>query len=197
MPRRRSLHARVAAGLALVAGGAWWVALSDSDGSSAPFVTVVVQESAMPALTTSAPPRIGGDVLPADVALTRLDGSSVDSGDLIGVPLVLNFWYDTCAPCRAEMPAFDLVSDELGAGVRVVGVDPLNDAVEVRAFLDEVGVGYEQLLDTDGALAAALDITSFPATVLVTADGTITSAHLGALDADELTRLIADELGVS
>jgi cytochrome c biogenesis protein CcmG, thiol:disulfide interchange protein DsbE len=194
MARRPSLHARVALGLAIVAGGAWWIARDDGDATG-PYVTVVRHESAMPVLTTTVL-HLDGRSVPLDVELTSIAGAPVLSGDVVGGPLVLNLWYDTCLPCRTEMPAFQQVADQLGDRVRIVGIDPLNDADEVIAFTDEVGVRYEQLLDPDGALAAALDITSFPATVLVRADGSIAFAHLGALSADELTRAIADELGV-
>src|SRR5690554_2963017 len=31
-----------------------------------------------------------------------------------GKPVVLNFWAGLCPPCRAEMPAFQRMHDELG-----------------------------------------------------------------------------------
>ena len=167
MARRPSLHARVALGLAIVAGGAWWIARDDGDVTE-PYVTVVQHESAMPELTTTTVLHLDGRSVPLDVELTSIAGGTVRLGDVTGGPLVLNFWYDTCLPCRTEMPAFQQVADLLGDRVRFVGVDPLNDA----------------------------DLARFPAALLMRADGTVAFAHLGALSADELTRAIADDLGV-
>ena len=194
--RRPSPQAAVAVVLVGVAGGAWWLARDQrEDDANAPYVTVVQHESSTPAATTTSLPPLRGRRLPT-VTLAALDGAERTTDELVGRPLVVNFWFATCLPCRTEMPAIDAVARDLDGRLDIVGVDPFDDAAGVRSFVDEVGVGYEQLLDTDGALVSELGITSFPATVLVAADGTISSVHLGPLDDSELRRLLGDEFGI-
>ncbi|MEL6890030.1 MAG: redoxin domain-containing protein, partial [Actinomycetota bacterium] len=51
-------------------------------------------------------PDMEGDVLPVANLFDRA-GDAVSTADLLGDdPLVLNFWFSTCAPCRKELPDF-------------------------------------------------------------------------------------------
>ena len=66
---------------------------------------------------------VSGEPLP-DIETEALDGDAVPLRSLTGEPLVLNFWYSTCLPCRKEMPAFQQVHEELGPRVRLIGINP-------------------------------------------------------------------------
>jgi thiol-disulfide isomerase/thioredoxin len=133
-----------------------------------------------------ASPDDGGAVV------TPLDGGEpVALADFDGVVLV-NVWATWCPPCRAEMPALQQVADAYdasGTGVRVVGVNEGDDADSVRAFMDEVGVRFEQYLDPDAAVTSDLGIAGLPAS-LVLVDGEVVASHNGALDADGFRALV-------
>ena len=86
---------------------------------------------------------------------------------LEGKPLVLNFWYSTCLPCRKEMPDFQQVHDEIGDRVRIIGVNPLDSGGRAQDFATQVGATYELLRDPDGRVTSALGIARFPTTVFV------------------------------
>jgi peroxiredoxin len=134
---------------------------------------------------------VSGDPLP-DIDTEALDGAAVPLRSLTGKPLVLNFWYSTCLPCRKEMPAFQEVHEDVGERVRFVGINPLDGAERAQAFADEVGVTYELLRDPDGRATAGLGIARFPTTVFVAADGTVLDAEPGELSADELRAQIEE-----
>lgn len=136
---------------------------------------------------------LDGAALP-DVVLQDLNGNDVRTIDLIGTPLVVNFWYSTCPPCRREMPAFAEVDEALGGSVRFVGVNPVDNAATARSFAESVGVSYDNLLDPDGALIVAAGIAAFPTTLLVAADGTIAFQHAGAMTAKQLRSAIDEHL---
>jgi len=141
--------------------------------------------------TTSERPN--SDLLP-DVLLSDLEGRPVSLGSLAGTPLVINYWYATCPPCREEMPALATVAAEFAGRVRFVGINPQDSAEQARAVAAERGVTFEQLLDPTQRSVDALALTGFPSTVLVRADGTIASTIRRALTADELRAEINESL---
>lgn len=135
-----------------------------------------------------------------DVTLPCLGGGrDVNLSDLRGTPLVLNFWSQTCGPCRAESPLFQQVHEAAGDRVRVVGInwqDP-RPAYAI-GFADELGLTYPQLADPDGATRAPMRITALPVTVFVDAHGQIVHTEFGAVDSvEELASLVDDQLGVA
>ncbi|MEX0846415.1 MAG: TlpA disulfide reductase family protein [Ilumatobacteraceae bacterium] len=135
----------------------------------------------------------GAETLP-DVDVIRItDGEVISASDLDG-PAVVNLWATYCAPCRAEMPAFEQVANDIGDQVRFIGVNEGDDAASAQAFLDEVGVTFDQYLDANGALTDALRVTALPATVVVDADGAVLTVHSGALDEQGIRDLVADHL---
>ncbi|HWL44235.1 MAG TPA: TlpA disulfide reductase family protein [Ilumatobacter sp.] len=137
-----------------------------------------------------------GDAFP-DVELTDPAGGPYRSGGLVGTPLVVNFWYSTCPPCRRELPDFAAVHDQLGDQVRFVGINPLDTAEQAQRFAARYGVTYDTLFDRDGNLSEALAVTGFPTTVLADATGTIVYQHTGALTADQLREALADTLDIT
>ena len=132
-----------------------------------------------------------------DGRLPDLTLEALDEGDeplaLRGVegPAVINLWATWCAPCRAELPAFQQVSEER-ADVRFIGVDIAEQRTKARQFLDELGVTFEQYLDDGGVLSAELGVASLPVTIVVDADGRISTHHLGPMDVADLEEALAD-----
>jgi thiol-disulfide isomerase/thioredoxin len=119
------------------------------------------------------------------------DGTTLDVGELRG-PAVVNLWATWCKPCREELPAFQQVAAER-TDVRFIGVNS-QETGDARAYLDELGVTYDQFADDRGMLAEELGAASLPVTVVVDADGTVTAEHLGPMSVDDL-RAAIDEAG--
>jgi peroxiredoxin len=188
VPRPRLLAISLLA--ALVVGGAvgWLLADRSRDDTArlaAPGADTVPTDG-IPVATD-----VSGELLP-EIDTEALDGAAVPLRSLTGEPLVLNFWYSTCLPCRKEMPAFQQVHEELGPRVRLIGINPLDDAERAQDFADQVGVTYELLRDPDGRATAGLGVARFPTTVFVAADGTVLDAEPGELSADELRARIEE-----
>lgn len=125
------------------------------------------------------------DRLPA-VTLPSLDGADeLDFDELTG-PAVVNLWATWCKPCERELPEFEAVHQERGDSVRFIGVN-IGDAGSAAArFLDARDVTYDQYLDYEGELSSALGTASLPITIVVDADGAISTRHIGPLDRDGL-----------
>ena len=97
----------------------------------------------------SNPPNDGAQL--PDIELIDDEGSAVR---LVpdGRPMVVNLWYSNCPPCARELTYFAAVESDVGDEVRFIGVNPLDDADEMRRFAADRGVDYELLLDHDGKL---------------------------------------------
>jgi len=125
-----------------------------------------------------------------DLELAALDDGApaIDLGDVRG-PAVVNLWATWCTPCREELPAFQQVAASRD-DVRFIGVNS-QETGDARAFLDELGVTYEQFVDGRGDLAIELGAAALPVTVVIDADGVIATEHLGPMSAEDLERAIA------
>jgi len=133
---------------------------------------------------------VTGARFPVDAILTDRDGTAFAAADLIGRPLVVNFWFSTCPPCAKELPDFAEVDREFGDEVRFVGVNTLDSVPVMERFAGERGVEYELYRDEFAELTNAIGATAFPVTIFVTSDGTIVD-QTGALDAGELRAKVA------
>ena len=120
----------------------------------------VLRASAAAQLGKPAPPFTLAD--PAGVSYT-LD-------DLRGQVVLVNFWATWCEPCRAEMPELDeLARDYREAGFRVLAVNVLEDAPNIRAFGTELDLDLPLLADRRGEIYKAYNVQAFPAATSSTA----------------------------
>ncbi|MFT4127921.1 MAG: TlpA disulfide reductase family protein, partial [Gordonia sp. (in: high G+C Gram-positive bacteria)] len=117
-------------------------------------------------------------VLAGVAAPCLASGAAYDLGTgTAGKPLVINMWAVWCEPCRKELPVFADYAGRAGDAVTVLTVHAREGAdspVPVLRFLTDVGVHLPTVLDTDGAVAAAIGAPRvFPSTIVVRADGTV------------------------
>jgi len=153
-------------------------------------VTLTSSNDLSPTIGTNA--KVTGKELPR-VDVQTLNGDTFKTADLIGRPLVINFWYSTCAPCKRELPAFAAVQAKYGDQVRFVGVDSLPPSDTEESFARDKGVQYELFYDTNGELISAAGVAAFPQTLIIDAQGTILQ-QTGELTAAKLEDLIKANL---
>lgn len=174
----------VAVGVIIARGG------DSSTTSNVDDVTLISGNDLAPSIGTNA--AVTGRTLP-HVDIQTLAGDTFATADLVGRPLVVNFWYSTCAPCKRELPAFAAVQAKLGDQVRFVGVDTFPPSDDEEAFARDRGVKYELLYDPNGELTSAVGIANSPQTLFIDAHGTILE-QTGELTADRLEELIRTKL---
>ncbi|MDP9463632.1 MAG: TlpA family protein disulfide reductase, partial [Actinomycetota bacterium] len=182
---KRLLFGSLAVAVALVvAVGAFAANRGDS-------VTLTSENDLAPSIGTNA--ALTGRSFP-EVDVQTVTGDAFSTADLIGRPLIINFWYSTCAPCKRELPAFAATHAKFGDEVRFVGVDASDlDKQSEEAFARDKGVRYELLYDPDGELTTAIRVANFPQTLFVDARGTIVE-QTGELTIDKLEELIRTKL---
>lgn len=152
---------------------------------------------ACPPSNLRARPTAGG--LP-NVTLPCLGGGrDVDLAGLRGTPVVLNFWSQTCGPCRMESPILQRVHQAARSRVRLLGVD-WQDPRPAYAigFAHELGLTYPQLADPEAATRAPLRITALPVTFFIDAAGRIVHTEYGPVQSvAQLRAQIKQHFGVS
>ena len=118
----------------------------------------------------------------------------------LGQPVVINFWFPSCPPCRAEMPDLQKSFSEHRAdgvqfiGVQLLGLDTTEDGQE---FIDELGVTYAVGPDENGQILRDYEVTVFPTTVFLDRDHRIVTKWGGILTAGKLDELVQEMLVVS
>lgn len=112
---------------------------------------------------------------------------------LEGRPVLLNFWFPSCPPCRAELPdlqaAYEAHGDDIQfIGVQLLGLDSADEAAE---FLSELGVKYPSGPDEESRMVRSFKIVGFPTTVFIDSDHNVVKKNTGILDAERLESLIS------
>lgn len=113
--------------------------------------------------------------------------------------VVLNFWFPSCPPCRAEMPEFQRAWEQLqGQPVRFLGMfvpQGLDSEQDARNFVAELGLTYDFATDRGANVAQSYQIQYFPTTYFIGRDGRVFRVELSTLDAPAITRLVEEMLG--
>ncbi|MCH8206275.1 MAG: TlpA family protein disulfide reductase [Chloroflexi bacterium] len=136
-----------------------------------------------------------GSGLPVhDFELTLFDGQSLRLSDLRGKVVVLNFWASWCPPCRAEMPDFQEMWEEMrDEDVVFVGIALGESERSARAFAETTGVTYPLGLDETGRISRDYRVTSLPTTVLIDREGN-ESLRLGIANQGALRIFVQSKL---
>lgn len=135
-----------------------------------------------------------------DWVAETFDGQLLDSRNLLGRVVVLNFWYAGCAPCRAETPDLAQIATDFEArGVQVVGVNVRDTAETALAFARNLKLNYPSVMDIEsGAVVQAytgvVSPSAVPTTLVMNAKGEITARVLGRFEASTLRSLIETAL---
>jgi thiol-disulfide isomerase/thioredoxin len=125
------------------------------------------------------------------VTLLDLDGAVRSTAEFTGRPLVVNFWYASCEPCKREMPILAEFFDERGDEVGVLGVNMGDPRTVAANFAANYRVGFSVLLDDEGVLSSAMKIGLAPTTLFVSSDGSVVNQVAGELTRSELDDAVA------
>ncbi len=133
-------------------------------------------------------------VLAPDFALDIIhgggEGDRLRLSNLVGKPVVLDFWASWCGPCKKQAPILHEVA-EAGADFHVVGVntdDRLNDAVE---FARSRALSYPSVFDTGSRTAAAYGVRALPTLVVVDSKGRVSAVRTRVVAKEEILELVA------
>jgi thiol-disulfide isomerase/thioredoxin len=132
-----------------------------------------------------------------DFSLISTTGETVSKADFAGKVLVVDIWGTWCPPCRAEVPHFVELQEELGSkGVQIVGINYEGTAsaqealAEIAAFTDKIPVNYPLLLGTEEVKEQVPNFEGYPTTIFIDRTGKVRLSVVGARSKRELQGII-------
>lgn len=175
---------------------------TDAPASPTPEITLTPTATPLPTRTPipTAPQvsvsRIDPDINPAvvtpiaegaplpDIALTTIDGETLQLADFEGKPLVLNFWSLGCGSCFYEFPLLQAFHTAHGDALNVVGINISDFAEETRIIAEQLGATFPQVVDQQAALFATyFNGAVVPTTIFINAAGDVSYVAIGPMDA--------------
>ena len=123
-------------------------------------------------------------------------GEKLQSANLAGVPVVMNFWYAGCAPCRAEAPDLLALAAEFQAqNVQFIGVNVRDTAQTAQAFDRNFGMTYPSIIDNNSgsvllAFTGIVTPQAVPTTLVIDRKGRVSARILGRIEKGTLKALI-------
>ena len=140
--------------------------------------------AATPAL--AAKPKVGELAPPFSVK--TLDGRRINSDELAGKVVILNFWATWCAPCRAEMPLLDAWAKRAaGHGLVVLAVTQEDDppVAALKNVAEALTMPIARVFT--GGYGR---IEAVPTSFIIDRDGVVRTIKTGAFSLDELNRIL-------
>jgi len=115
--------------------------------------------------------------------LRSADGRLINTAQLNGKVLLINFWANWCPPCRAEMPSINelYLHYKNNPEVEVLPVDVDGDFKKSIGFMKVNGYQLP-VYQVVGNMPEGLMSNSIPTTVIFDKKGTIVARHEGAAD---------------
>jgi len=128
-------------------------------------------------------------------------GGDFDSADFAGQPMLVNFWYAGCPPCRLEAKDLQELNEAFSPeGMAFVGINIYDQRATSLTFAEEFGITYPSILDAGSGLARlsfAGQITpnAVPTTLILDSDHRVAARVSGLItDMPLLKRMIQDVL---
>ncbi len=173
--KRNLLIAGAAVPLAALFAVLGW-ALAESGGT--PGGLGVVSEFGAVAIEQKAAP---------DFHRQSLEGAEIRLSDLKGKVVLLDFWASWCPPCRDEAPALGQVYRDLhGPGLEFIGVGVDENITGALGHIEEFGLEYPNVWDSDGLLAISYGVARLPVKFFIDSEGRVVERWEGPIDEADL-----------
>ena len=125
--------------------------------------------------------------LAPDFVLEDAQGNRVRLSDFRGTPVFLNFWATWCPFCIEEMPDMQIIQDQFGDQLVVLGVNNGESANVGQPYAtDRVGVNYRLVYDPDERVVNGYNVRAMPTSYFIDANGIIREFQFGFLTLEQM-----------
>jgi len=109
-----------------------------------------------------------------DFTVKTIKGEPISLAKLRGKVVVINFWFTSCAPCIAEMPALNRLVEEFKSRDVVFVALARDDAGELASFLMKRTFNFNVVASANEiAETYCVDIFGWPTSMLIDKGGTV------------------------
>ncbi len=111
----------------------------------------------------------------------------------LGHPVLLNFWSESCIPCRSEMPYLERTYTQYAAHGEfgLLGINQADPKDDIAPFGREYHITYPLLFDPGGTANAAYIVTALPTTYFIDSQGIVRSVFVTQLSSKTMRQGLA------
>lgn len=125
-----------------------------------------------------------------DFTVYDKDDNPVTLSSFEGKPTIVNFWASWCGPCKAEMPDFEKLYQELGGEINFVMVNLTDNSQETKKsaleFISKSGYTFPVYFDSDLNAAYTYGVSGIPMTLFINSEGKLIAGAKSMIDEDIL-----------
>jgi peroxiredoxin len=133
-----------------------------------------------------------------DFTVTDVDDKTYQLSQLLQEKklVILNFWYYTCVPCKAEFPYFNSIYQRYGDKIEILALNHFDSESKIRQLRSEMGLTFPLATEQLG-MQQGFNIQSYPVSVFIGGDGRILyiQKDVGFETEAELDNLVRQMLG--
>lgn len=129
----------------------------------------IAGEYVAPEINALAPPILG----------TSLTNTPINTYQLRGKPVIVNFWATWCGPCRVEMPILQEIYDANAGDISIIAVNLGESRRVVERWIDEHGFTYNVLIDQETEIESLYHMLAPPSTYIISPEGVISNIFYG------------------
>ncbi len=135
---------------------------------------------------------VGGPAPDFNLYLVNWQEKTISRDQLRGYPIVIAFWTTWCPHCEAQQPYLIDAARRYSKAVIFLGVDVQEDERTVKNYLSENPLPYPVAVDPMGVTAGDYEVSGFPTTYFVDAEGNIAAVHVGELTEESLENYLQE-----
>jgi peroxiredoxin len=121
-----------------------------------------------------------GDIAPK-IVLRDINNKLVLCNNILKQkPVLVNFFFTDCAPCKKEIPELDALNEKYNDRIRMLLIATDKEGADaVKPYADRMNIRMDILIDKYSDIAKAYNVTKYPSVYIIGKDGKVKYAREG------------------